>query len=120
MEAVERRAAGRPVDVVRIRAGALHRVVESAMVTAFELVAIGTVAQDARLELRTVPVQVSCRSCGLEVESQDPYAPCARCGSPDLDLRDGDELMLESITFQQPADARREDKEISHVPRHPG
>jgi hydrogenase nickel incorporation protein HypA/HybF len=121
MEAVERRAAGRPVEVVRIRAGALHRVVESSMTTAFELVSVGTVAQNARLELVPVPVHVSCRGCGLEAESDDPYAVCGECGSPDVDLRGGDELMLESITFHEsPAGERREDKETSHVPRHPG
>jgi hydrogenase nickel incorporation protein HypA/HybF len=123
LEAVERRAAGRPVDVVRIRAGAMHRVVGSAMATAFDLASTGTVAQGARLEV--VPVQVTCRSCGLEVESDDPYALCTRCGSPDLDLLGGDELTLESITFHEtPADVRpegpREEQEMSHVPRHPG
>jgi hydrogenase nickel incorporation protein HypA/HybF len=119
LDAVERRAAGRRVSVVRVRAGALHRIVEPAMRTAFELVAAGSVAQGAEFELVAVPVLVRCRDCGLEVESDDSLAACGRCGSTDLDLSGGDELTLESVTFAEGGTPVPE-KEMGHVPGHPG
>jgi hydrogenase nickel incorporation protein HypA/HybF len=105
VEAVERRAAGRPVQVVRLRAGAQHRVVGPAMANAFALVAAGTVAEGAELDLVVVPVQARCRGCDHRAETTDPWAVCPACGSDDLELSGGDELTLESITFTSTADA---------------
>jgi hydrogenase nickel incorporation protein HypA/HybF len=118
LETVQRRADGRRVTAVRVRAGALHRVVEPAMASAFELVAAGTVADGARLDLVVVPARVHCNDCGSTGDSLDPWSPCASCGSTDLDVQGGDELLLESLTFES-ADHPQE-KEMSHVPRHPG
>jgi hydrogenase nickel incorporation protein HypA/HybF len=116
LEAVERRAAGRPVLAVTVRAGAMHRIVPESMETAFALVAAGTVADGARLRLVPVPVQVHCRSCGADVAALDPMAACVQCGGTDLDLSGGDELVLESLELE-----RSSGSEVSgHVPGHPG
>jgi hydrogenase nickel incorporation protein HypA/HybF len=123
LEAVERRAAGRTVSGVRLRVGALHRVVDESMRTAFAMVATGSVADGAELDLVVVPVVSHCRDCGTEVESTDPLATCPRCGSADLDQRGGDELMLESIVIAAPASEdqdEQDEEERNHVPRHPG
>lgn len=97
METVERRAAGRPVRRVRVRVGALHRVVPSAMDQAFSLVSTGTVAEGADVDLVTVPVRVTCRACGGEASSDDPLATCSACGAAEVDLEGGDEFLLESL-----------------------
>jgi hydrogenase nickel incorporation protein HypA/HybF len=114
LEAVERRAAGRPVLAVTVRAGAMHRIVPESMETAFALVAAGTVAEGAEIRLVLVPVLVRCRDCGLEVESADPLAVCTRCGATDLELRGGDELLLESLEL-----AEHETEVSGGVPGHP-
>jgi Zn finger protein HypA/HybF involved in hydrogenase expression len=54
LDAVEKRAAGRQVTGVRVRIGTLHRVAEPALVQGFELVAVGSVADGAAIELVTV------------------------------------------------------------------
>lgn len=51
IDAVERRAAGRRVTAVRVRAGELLMVAEPALEQAFALLAEGTVAEGARVEL---------------------------------------------------------------------
>ncbi|HET9078072.1 MAG TPA: hydrogenase maturation nickel metallochaperone HypA [Acidimicrobiales bacterium] len=53
LEVVERRAAGRRVLAVRVRAGDDLRVAEPALDQAFALVAEGTVAAGARVDLVT-------------------------------------------------------------------
>ena len=55
LEAVERRAAGRRVLGVKFRVGEQHRVVDEALDQAFEMVAVGTVAEGAEVELEVVP-----------------------------------------------------------------
>ncbi|CAN5849964.1 hydrogenase maturation nickel metallochaperone HypA [soil metagenome] len=97
IDAVERRADGRRVAGVRVRVGTLHRVVEAALTQAFELVSAGTVADGAAIELVVVPVRAGCEACGHETESADPVAVCAGCGSTEVEMLTGDELLLESI-----------------------
>lgn len=55
LAAVRRRAAGRPVSRVRLRAGTRHRLDEESLAQAFRFVAHGTEAADAVLELVPVP-----------------------------------------------------------------
>ncbi|HEV7898430.1 MAG TPA: hydrogenase maturation nickel metallochaperone HypA [Planosporangium sp.] len=97
LDAVERRADGRRVTGVRLRIGALHRVVEPALAQAFAMVSTGTVAEGAAVELVTVPVRLACASCERESEGTDPLPLCPGCGAPDPKLVAGDELILESI-----------------------
>jgi len=103
VEAVLARAAGRPVTGVRVRIGALHRVAEPALDQAFEMLAAGTVAENATVDLVVVPVQATCGMCGWQAESEDAYAVCAKCGGTDVAIEGGDELILESIQLAPPA-----------------
>ncbi|MGH8893318.1 MAG: hydrogenase maturation nickel metallochaperone HypA [Actinomycetes bacterium] len=124
LDAVQRRAAGRRVTALTVRVGALQRVDQASMETAFALVSAGSVAEGARVRLVVVPVRVHCRGCGSDVESDDPLAVCAGCGGADLDLSGGDELLLESLQMAREEMARDDDKvemvEVSgRVPRYP-
>jgi hydrogenase nickel incorporation protein HypA/HybF len=107
VDAVEKRAGGRPVACVRFRAGALHRIDSAALVQAFELISAGTVAEGAELELVTVPVTARCRSCEAVTTAEDDMSgsmvlDCGMCGAISLDLVSGDELVLESIQIAAP------------------
>jgi hydrogenase nickel incorporation protein HypA/HybF len=100
LSVVEDRAAGRRVQRVRVRVGALHRVAEPAFEEAFNSVSSGTVAQDAAVDVVLVPIRMHCNSCGLDSETDDMYAVCAGCGSADVETEGGDDLMLESIELE--------------------
>jgi hydrogenase nickel incorporation protein HypA/HybF len=101
LEAVEKRAEGRPVTRAKVRAGALLRVVEPAMDQAFHLVTEGTIAEGAAIDLVVTPARISCRSCGHADDTLDPLALCPACGGGDVDLAGGDQLVLESIEIAQ-------------------
>jgi len=106
MEAVEQRAAGRRVSGVCVRVGTLQRVWKPAFDQAFEMVAAGTVAEGATVDLVVLPVRSTCRACGAAAESEDVPLACAACGGTDLHVEGGDELMLESIRVdREPATA---------------
>ncbi|GAA2900236.1 hypothetical protein GCM10010517_65850 [Streptosporangium fragile] len=106
LAAVEKRADGRRVERARVRAGALLRITEPAINQAFSMVAEGSVAEDAQVELVVVPVTLTCRSCGRTAASADPFAVCPGCGGTDIDTEGGEDLVLESIQMA----------EASHVP----
>lgn len=115
LDAVQRRASGRRVTALTVRAGALQRIDQASMDTAFELVSAGTVADGASVHLVVVPVTVHCHDCGQDNESHDPHAVCVHCGGTDLDMAGGDELLLESLEL-----APQEKEVTSHVSGHSG
>lgn len=99
LAAVRERAGGRHVAEIRVRFGVLHAVHPESMAQAFRLVAEGTEASDATIDLVSVPAKTSCRDCGSVAETSDPLAVCQRCGSDRVDLTGGDEMILESVRY---------------------
>lgn len=103
LAAVERRAEGRGVAAVGVRAGALLRIAPEAFEQAFAFVATGSVAEDAATVLEIGEVEGSCRRCDTEVRSLDPVPLCPRCGSANLERTAGDELTLLWVRYRDDA-----------------
>jgi hydrogenase nickel insertion protein HypA len=99
LQAVQTRAAGRPVAGIRVRCGVRHAVDPQSLAQAFALVADGTEAAGAAVEVVTVPATVTCRDCGTAGESTDQLAVCPRCGGANVEVSGGDELVLESVRY---------------------
>jgi hydrogenase nickel incorporation protein HypA/HybF len=96
-----RHAAGRRVVAVDVRVGALRQVVPSALEFAFELVVQGSPLDGAELRIATTPASGRCEACGASVElDRFPFA-CHACGSVDLTLTGGEELLVESIEIDE-------------------
>jgi hydrogenase nickel incorporation protein HypA/HybF len=90
--AVERRADGRRVARARIRVGRLHHVHPEAFEQSFAVAAVA--------ELVLVPVRAHCGSCGADTEAGELITSCAACGSVDIELTGGDELILEYLEYR--------------------
>jgi hydrogenase nickel incorporation protein HypA/HybF len=103
IQAVERQAAGRRVAKVRVRVGRLLRVHEPALEQCFELVAQGTVAEGASIEMVELPVVTRCKGCGHEDESDELALVCPICTGSSLEVIGGEELLLESICLEERA-----------------
>lgn len=99
LEAVLRRAGDRPVAAVGVRIGAVHRVVADAFQQSFELAAAGTPAEGAQTELTVLPVHGHCMDCRHDFHAQDPAPACPECGSLDVAVEGGDEVVLEWIRY---------------------
>jgi hydrogenase nickel incorporation protein HypA/HybF len=91
------RAAGRRVLAVDVKVGALRQVVPAALEFAFELTVMGSNLEGAELRIENIRAVGRCADCG-HVSELDwfPFA-CAGCGSVDLELVGGEELLVESI-----------------------
>jgi hydrogenase nickel incorporation protein HypA/HybF len=99
VQRVEERAGDRPVARVRVRVGRLHHVHPEAFEQSFTIAAAGGVAEDAVAELVLVPVRARCPACDAETEADELVVACSSCGSVDVELTGGDELLLESIEY---------------------
>ncbi len=100
VEAIERRAGERSVAHVRVRVGRLLHVHPEAFDQSFAVAAMGTVAESAATELVLLPVQARCCSCDTVWACNEMPLACSECGSVDIELVGGDELVLESIEYR--------------------
>ena len=95
---VKPHAAGRRVDVVRLRLGALRQVVPETLSFCWTLVRDQADMAEAELELELVPAAVRCRTCGerSDIESRWSVA-CPLCKSADVEVVAGEEFLVTSI-----------------------
>jgi hydrogenase nickel incorporation protein HypA/HybF len=100
VDAIEVRAAERPVARVRVRVGRLNHVHPDAFEQSFMVAAMGTVAENAAAELILLPVVARCSQCDNSWEGEDMPLAWPSCGSVNLELLGGDELLLESIEYR--------------------
>ena len=93
-------ARGRRVRSIEVKVGGLRQVVPDALEFAFQLVAEGTSTEGATLEVEHVAPRVRCARCVVEsVVASFPLA-CAECGSFDVDVVAGDELLVDSLELE--------------------
>ena len=94
-------AAGRRVAKVELKVGWLRQVVPSALEFSFGLVAEGTPVEGAELVMEVVPAAGRCRACGTETELPGFPLLCAACGSADLELTQGEELLVDALELEE-------------------
>lgn len=96
------------VTRVHIEAGALSGVNPEALELAFPVAAENTVAQKAELIIEKAPAEGECGSCGNNSQF-DPIAPfCPVCGSADLNLTSGRQLLLKRVELLQKDKPRKD------------
>ena len=98
-EACAIREGASAIRVVSLRVGANSGVKPEALEFAFEVARLGTLAQDARLEVEFVPLRACCKSCALEFEVSDRYgiAVCPSCHHRVSSFVRGEELEVRSL-----------------------
>jgi len=79
---------------LHMRVGALSGVVPDSLEFAFPIVAQGTMAEGAELEIEFVPALCQCTSCGSQFEPKDFFYECPNCKALTVDLVHGKELEL--------------------------
>ena len=96
----EQYAGARRVARVELEVGRLRQVVPDALAFSFELVAQGTVAEGAELEIDEVPARVVCRACNAESEVDAfPFA-CARCCGLDVIVSGGEQFQVVALELE--------------------
>ncbi len=100
---VRQRAGGRKVAGIRVRFGVKHAVDEESLAQAWGFVAEGTEAEGAAVALVTVLATISCQDCGLTAETSDVLAVCPGCAGENVEITGGDEMTLESVTYEAAA-----------------
>lgn len=98
LELVAERSGGARVTRVVLEIGQLSAVLPSAVRFCFDVVAEGTVAEGARLEILETPGLARCRGCDARLSLSRPFGRCG-CGGTELDWLAGDELRLRELSL---------------------
>ena len=88
------------VSALTILAGEIKQIVPDALITAFEAASADTPADGAVLHLETKRIRVRCCECGHEYGPEDGSYICPECNCVDVDVIEGDELLLSSVEFE--------------------
>jgi hydrogenase nickel incorporation protein HypA/HybF len=93
-------AGERRIETIELKVGHLRQVVPDALAFAFTLVAEGTLAEGAELVMDEVPAAGVCRTCGVESEFAEFPLACHGCGSFDVELVRGEELLVDALVME--------------------
>lgn len=98
-ESIKDRAA--KVRKIKLQVGRLTAVVPESLRFCFQFTAEGTSVEGAELEIEEVPVRGRCQRCGSDFTIDEPVFICPLCGSNQIELLSGRELMVESIEIEE-------------------
>ena len=82
------------VDKIVLSIGPLAGVEPELLSRAYEVARLQTIAENAELEIETGPIVVECRKCGASGEAGVSRLVCPSCGDWQVNLTQGDELLL--------------------------
>jgi len=97
--AIAKQNQAQSVESITVQIGALSGVEPLLLDSAFSMIKVGTVAEDAELILQTSPVIVLCQKCGAQSEVAANRLLCNACQSHETTLVSGDELILASVAL---------------------
>jgi hydrogenase nickel incorporation protein HypA/HybF len=101
VDIAQRHAHGRRVYRVAVKVGHLRQVVPDALQFAFELLTDGTELEGAELAIEEVPAEVRCRGCARVSEVREFPLQCAGCGSLDVVVCAGEELLVDELDVEE-------------------
>jgi hydrogenase nickel incorporation protein HypA/HybF len=102
LQIARRHADGRRIVAVELKVGHLRQVVPSALTFAFDLMAKETEAEGAALVIEEIPAAGRCRTCDADAVLPDFPLQCARCGGLDIEVTEGEELLVDSLELEEP------------------
>jgi hydrogenase nickel incorporation protein HypA/HybF len=100
VEEESRKLAGAKVRTVRLEIGALAVVEPDAMRFCFDVVARGTTAEGASLDIVTVAGRGHCLDCGHDIDVFERPALCPDCGAAHVEVTSGTSMRLKELEVE--------------------
>ena len=98
-----RKQGAKSVSKVVVKIGVLSGVEPHLLQVAFDTFKEGSICEKAELEMMIQPIVARCRSCGhtSEFEKDRIFFECQKCGEVDLEILDGEEMLLMSLELEE-------------------
>lgn len=102
LDALAVRHAATRATLVRLQVGEFSGVDPELIRLAFERLSANTVADRAVLEVRRIPLAARCSTCAKTFPVAGFRFRCPDCPGTEVEIVGGEELLLESVTFDLP------------------
>jgi hydrogenase nickel incorporation protein HypA/HybF len=93
-------AEAKRVTDLNIVMGELSSMVDDSIQFYWEIIAKGTIAEQAKLHFRRVPAELQCMTCSEKYPPTDRELACPKCGGVNTKIIAGEEFALESIDVE--------------------
>ena len=87
------------VRTIFLEVGKLRYIIPDIMITGFKNIPKSKKLEKAELEIKEVPVRVKCLKCDDIGEISPDVFKCPSCGSDDVEMVSGDELIIKGIEW---------------------
>ena len=94
------KANAKRVTDLNIVIGDLASMVDDSIQFYWEIIAKGTIAEQAKLNFRRVPAQLQCMTCSEMYHPTDRELACPKCNGINVKIITGEEFALESIDVE--------------------
>jgi len=94
-------ARARQIIDLHLVVGQLSSIVDDSVQFYWDIIAKGTLAENARLDFRRIPAELLCLDCEHRYHPEQEDFACPKCGSPRLKILAGEEFFLESIDIEE-------------------
>jgi hydrogenase nickel incorporation protein HypA/HybF len=91
------------VKAIHLTIGKLTAIVPSSLTFCMNVVTKDTAADGAEIVFNEVPVKLMCEKCGAETEVSAPPFVCGKCGSDNVEVVAGREMVIDSIEVEEAA-----------------
>lgn len=85
---------------VVLKVGHMRQVDPELLVFAFDVTSKGTLAEGAEVSILQIPNVLKCNTCGQTTAPETAVFLCQSCGSMDVELLSGMELMIDSLEVE--------------------
>ncbi len=105
LDIIEENAAkhgAKTVQKVVVKIGVMSGVEPHLLQIAFDTFKEKTICENASLEMIIQPIVAQCKECGAqnEFEKNQIFFECKECGGVDLEVMDGEDMLLLSLEMQ--------------------
>lgn len=94
------KAGAKRILEIRLKIGELSGVFPEYIQEYFSIVSKGTIAEDAKLIINSIPISISCRSCGYNGVIERKKIRCPDCGGTDFKIVSGREYYVDSLEVE--------------------
>lgn len=81
--------------------GQLSSIVDDSIQFYWDIISKDTIAENANLHFKRIPVQLLCLDCSIVYSPQDENLACIACKSKNIKIISGREFYLESIEIEE-------------------
>lgn len=99
-QVVDEHLAGRVVSI-HVRIGEFSGVEPDLLASAYDDLVSHSPLRGAVLEMQRVPLEGICDCCGSVFCIERFNFQCSQCGSPKVQIRGGEEMLLDSVTMEE-------------------